>query len=405
GIGTAAPENKLGINTPVASDASAQALIYTGGVSNKGLVIQRAASQTANLFEIQNESGQTLTFFNSDGELGLGRSTSFDGALIFNNATNSNTLRLVTGTATSNQTITLPDESGTVCIQDSNNCGFIKMAESSAQTDTSTDTSLFINKTGVSGDILRLQKNGSDVFTIANGGAVQIRSDSATALQIMNSAGTTSFFTVDTSSGTIQVGSATGDATGILFVLDNKNTSGDPTGVAGAQYYNSFTDKFRCYEEGQWKNCIGNTAVRSFIDTVSNAVQDNNTTDYWDTGAENNNSYANIALTQASGRSVMGTVTMETNSTSTADRETTARVERGIGSPPTCGSGTPVGGQPGTFSSNNGSQKASTITFIDDPGTTSNVYYTLCADTATAGTTGASITRIRITLQEVINSN
>jgi hypothetical protein len=50
---------------------------------------------------------------------------------------------------------------------------------------------------------------------------------------------------------------STGNATGYLLVLDNKTGSAtDPTGVTGAMYYNSSLGKFRCYENGAWKNCI-----------------------------------------------------------------------------------------------------------------------------------------------------
>ncbi|MFO0920537.1 MAG: hypothetical protein U0451_02590 [Candidatus Saccharimonadales bacterium] len=269
-------------------------------------------------------------------------------------------------------------------------------------TDSSSSDSLFANKTGASGNILTLQKGGNGVFTIANNGATQISTDSTTALQVRNAAGSSNFFTVDTSGSIIQVGSSTGDASGVLFVLDSK-TGTNPTGVAGAQYYNSTDSKFRCFEGGAWKDCTGNY-IRSFIDTTSDTVVDSNTTNYWDAAAENNNTSPNIVLSQASGKSVMGMVTMEMTPTSNADTEVTARVERGIGSVPTCGSGTQVGGQPGVFSTNNGANKASTITFIDNPNTASTVYYILCSDNSTVGTAG-NITRIRITLQEVQNSN
>jgi hypothetical protein len=95
---------------------------------------------------------------------------------------------------------------------------------------------------------------------------------------------------------------------------------------------------------------------------------------------------------------------MEVTSSSNNDLEVTGRVERGIGSVPTCGSGTAVGEQPGVFSSNSGSHKASTITFMDTPNTTQKVYYVLCSDNATVNTAG-QVTRIRFTLQEVNNSN
>jgi hypothetical protein len=80
-------------------------------------------------------------------------------------------------------------------------------------------------------------------------------SDSTTAFQIQNSSAG-SLLTADTTNSIVQVGSATPDATAIVFILDTKNTSGDPSGTNGAMYYNSNSGKMRCYEGGAWTNCI-----------------------------------------------------------------------------------------------------------------------------------------------------
>jgi hypothetical protein len=214
-----------------------------------------------------------------------------------------------------------------------------------------------------------------------------------------------SIFNVDTTNSIVSIGAA--DATGTVFVFDTKNTAGDPTGSSatnGAMYYNSSKNKFRCYENGAWKDCIGGPpSLRSFVDSTADAIVDANTTNYWDIAAENNNTTPNITLGTTTNQ-VLGIVTVETTSSGTQDLEVSTHIERGIGSVPTCGSGSSVGGNPGTFSSNSGTVKSSTINFIDSPNTASPVYYTLCSDSSTSGTTG-TISRIRITLQEVINSN
>ncbi|HEU5187021.1 MAG TPA: hypothetical protein VFT87_00810 [Candidatus Saccharimonadales bacterium] len=101
---------------------------------------------------------------------------------------------------------------------------FVQVAPSAVQTDTSNLASLAINKTGSSGAILALQKNGADVLTVANSGIVTL---------------------------------GTADATGAVFVLDVKNDPGDPVGTDGAMYYNSNGNKFRCYQAGAWADCIG----------------------------------------------------------------------------------------------------------------------------------------------------
>ncbi|MEI7741730.1 MAG: hypothetical protein WCJ29_04455, partial [bacterium] len=67
------------------------------------------------------------------------------------------------------------------------------------------------------------------------------------------------------------VGSATPD----LFGLDVKSTAGDPAGFNGASYYNASSNKFRCYENGAWKNCDttggGGASLQTAYD-ASNAI-------------------------------------------------------------------------------------------------------------------------------------
>ena len=158
---------------------------------------------------------------------------------------------------TANNTITIPNESGTLTL----------IAPANAQVDSSTNSSVFINKTGATGNLLTLQKNSAGVFTIGNNGATTISTTATAALDIKN-AGGTSYFTVDTSNGLVQVGNATADSTAVVLINDAKNTTGDPaagaTSVNGAQYYNSFWQQYRCYRDGTWETCGVNPIDRAF---------------------------------------------------------------------------------------------------------------------------------------------
>lgn len=212
------------------------------------------------------------------------------------------------------------------------------------------------------------------------------------------------YFTIDTSNRRVQIGSSTSDANGITLILDSYNLASDPTGVNGSLYYNSSFGKFRCYENGTWKDCIGTRQVRSFIDTTIDSAADNNTTNYWDTSAENNSSYPNLSPSSAA-KSITGMVSFETASGTSFDRSIVARVERSIGSPAACGSGTPVGTILSTFTTNNGEHASNTMQFVDNPATTSTVYYTLCADSDTSNAGSMDIERIRFTLEEATNTN
>jgi hypothetical protein len=56
-----------------------------------------------------------------------------------------------------------------------------------------------------------------------------------------------------------QVTIGTSNTTGTLLVLDTKTDNNDPTGTNGGTYYNSFRQKFRCYEDSVWVDCSGVT--------------------------------------------------------------------------------------------------------------------------------------------------
>ncbi len=67
GIGTTSPGNKLTVTAPTIADALADVMIGTSAVTQKGLVIQGKASQSANLQEWQNSVGTPLARIDSVG--------------------------------------------------------------------------------------------------------------------------------------------------------------------------------------------------------------------------------------------------------------------------------------------------------------------------------------------------
>ena len=219
GINTLAPNNRLSVNSLSTADSTAQVAVSTNGVANKGLVVQGVTSQTADLLQLQNSSASVLTGFNASGSLYY--------------ANSGFTTTLNTATLTADQTITLPNESGTLCIQNSTNCGFatgsgtaVLLAPASAQTDATNNASIYINKTGASGNLLQLQKGGADVFTINNTGAVTVKNttNSTTAFQIQPSGSTTPVFNVDTTN--LRVGIGTNAPTTELEVVGDITSTG-----------------------------------------------------------------------------------------------------------------------------------------------------------------------------------
>jgi hypothetical protein len=87
--------------------------------------------------------------------------------------------------------------------------------------------------------------------------------NSTTAFQIQNASGA-ALLVADTTNLALKVGGGdvSPDASPALLVLDYKNTSGDPTGTNGAMYYNSNSNKFRCYENSAWRDCIQSGVTR-----------------------------------------------------------------------------------------------------------------------------------------------
>ena len=234
----------------ISGDGSGLTSLSATSISSGTLADGRLSANVALLSGTQTFSG-TKTF---SGGIVLGQTT-------------------LTSNATIARAVNLPDEAGTICLSNFDSCGYLRLAAGSFQTDASTNDVLAVNKTNATGNLISLQRSGTAVFTVANSGALQIQSTSATALDIRNASGT-SYFSVDTSTGTVRVGPAGADGTGVLFVLDTKNTAGDPTGINGGSYYNSTDARARCYENGFWSDCsttriLGETTLGAAGNTIT----------------------------------------------------------------------------------------------------------------------------------------
>ncbi len=99
-----------------------------------------------------------------------------------------------------------------------------------------------------------------DGIAVMNNFTLNAVNDSTAAFAVINSSAVPQF-SIDTSNSRVYIGNPTADSTGALLVLDTKNTSGDPTGVLGAMYFNSNSGKMRCFETdqgtaGYWRDCV-----------------------------------------------------------------------------------------------------------------------------------------------------
>jgi hypothetical protein len=136
-------------------------------------------------------------------------------ALVFQGATDdafTTTLRVTNPTA--NNILTLPNETGTICTTGSvctgyapsATNGYVQLAPATVQADATTNSSIFINKTGASGNILQLQGTGSDILLIGNTGATTFKNttNSIAAFQVQNAA-SNNVFKINTANRTIGV--------------------------------------------------------------------------------------------------------------------------------------------------------------------------------------------------------
>jgi len=136
--------------------------------------------------------------------------------------------------------------------------------------------------------------------------------------------------------------------------------------------------------------------MNSFTDATPESWVDNDTTNLWDGTAPN------ITLS-ADTSEVLVMMSAYINTTSTTDIELTAKIMRhtsGI----TCQSAGTVIWTVGTFYGFSAGQVSMNAVFVDAPGTTSNVQYTLCTDGDSEAVTGATMNTIQFTLYE-INDN
>jgi hypothetical protein len=126
------------------------------------------------------------------------------------------------------------------------------------------------NTTGSSPDVkisrsgsgnLNLQANGT-----SNTGVIIANTNNSTAaFQIQSASAADTLFTASTSTNKLVVGNATGtDTATTLLQLDS--ATADPTSnlVNGSMYYNSSTNKFRCYQNAAWQDCIGTNQTNTF---------------------------------------------------------------------------------------------------------------------------------------------
>ena len=202
----------------------------TLAVAGQGVFKNTANSTSA--FQVQNASGSDIfTVDTTNGKVGTVNQTAA--------STASNALTIKSG-----------DASGS-----SSNSGAVTIDSGTA---TGTAGNINIGTGAYAHNATIGNATGNSAVTLQAGtGGILLKpiTGNATALTIQDSGGN-DYLVADTLNVRLYVGNPSGDTTGTLLVLDNKSTSGDPTGVSGAMYYNASYGAFRCFNSNSiWVNC------------------------------------------------------------------------------------------------------------------------------------------------------
>ena len=253
-------------------------------------------------------------------------------------------------------------------------------------------------------DADKVLTTGNGAFSIATGsGALNINTGTSTSAVSLG--GNLNTFAIDTSTWDISAAGAAAGFTGMTstgtvdfsgassFRLQ-EGAANPGTCTKGQLFFNTTTNYLQlCTATNTWTPQGRRVPdMNNFVDTTADGlVSYNNTTNYWDGTTPNI-----TPIATSSEILVMGTITFDPNST--ADVSVVTRIDRNIGSAPTCGSATSIG-QVGFFTSDNDIDGASFI-FVDTPATTNTTYYTLCSDVEGTDSVG-NILRIEFTLYEM----
>jgi hypothetical protein len=223
-----------GINFNV--DAFGQTLIQTYGATNTALRVRaKNASQSADLFQVQNNSQDVLSKFMANGQLVLGTvgtttGAAVQGSLGFADGTTDGFIgTLRTSTLTANRVYTLPDSTGTVCL-DTGNCAIGSGSGNYIQNQTAGTQTANFNIQGVAGTVTMIVQgvSGQDIAAFRSSDGIT-RSKIGSGGEFIGSLGIFGS-SASNKNASLNVRTGSGTSNGIVVSLENSQ-SGDALSV------------------------------------------------------------------------------------------------------------------------------------------------------------------------------
>lgn len=193
---TIASGKTLTVNGDFAAKSGANDLLSTDTTNNLVQIGSATANANPTLF--------VLNSYNDPSDPASG----YNGAMYYNTSTNS--FRCFVDGAWS-------DCSGA-------HGNFVQLAAGSAQLDSSTASSIFINKTGASGNLLELQTNGTDSFGVSNSGDVTFGNNADHSVGVLGANTGNNGNSLTISAG--NAGTGSGDLTGGSVTIQGGNGGG-----------------------------------------------------------------------------------------------------------------------------------------------------------------------------------
>ncbi|NTW15724.1 MAG: hypothetical protein HGA38_05175, partial [Candidatus Moranbacteria bacterium] len=214
--------------------------IASGTLTNGLLFEQTGAGTVTNAISILETAGTVTTAINIGAGVGTGiKFADTTNTIDMANASNSTLSITNSGTGVASVSIEAGGSytgAGAVTVSSGGSAGLTIDSASNTTTIASSDTAL----------------SASGVTTLTLGNGVTITNGSGNINMQPAGSGT---------SAAVQIGAGgTGSATPDVLNLDVRSSAsgaGDPAGSNGSMYYNAYSNKFRCYENGAWANCIG----------------------------------------------------------------------------------------------------------------------------------------------------
>ncbi len=195
------------------------------GVGNTGAVTLQNSSNSTAAFRLLTSGGTSvLTGDTSNGQVILGQSGTLTGTLIFRSSSNANTITLnASTTPTANRTIVLPNEDGTLCVQNSANCGFALSSGNNnyIQNQSASDQTGDFRITGTGRANTALQSPLIDTPTAA---ILAVGTTNATAINLNQNTTIASGKSLTVAGGAT---SLTGATTGDALVVSNATSTGN----------------------------------------------------------------------------------------------------------------------------------------------------------------------------------